>query len=63
MDLTTNAPRYCEVGFHAWERELRVTQAEERVVRTCRHCGAAEVCWRRARAESPQEPARAGLPK
>jgi hypothetical protein len=43
--MVTTGEKLCEHGFHAWERELQIIDGEECVVRICRQCGVAEVCW------------------
>jgi len=43
--VVTKGQKLCDNGFHAWEREIQVIDGEECVVRTCRRCGATEVCW------------------
>jgi hypothetical protein len=43
--MSTASDRLCESGFHRWDRDLQIIRGETCVVRTCRCCGAQEVCW------------------
>lgn len=43
--MVQTGQKFCENGFHAWQRDLQILDGEECVVRTCRQCGATEVCW------------------
>jgi hypothetical protein len=52
------ATRYCDKGFHDWERELRLFEGVECVVQSCRHCGVTEVCWSPTSRDPAQQPTR-----
>jgi hypothetical protein len=45
VGMVKSGQKYCELGFHAWQRELQTIDGEECVVRKCRQCGATEICW------------------